>query len=173
MDTKPPARSIADSATQSATQCDISSTTDSPPATQSGLSATKVAMPKRLIALLIFFVMISVSGLIAKQGVLFCILTLFIVLAIIGKQKAGLIMLRVYTSLQLAVVSILPLVLYDPDNLAASGPSSFAIGSFKAQLPDWLIFGILILLAIVQVWIAFTTKVGRYFNREMNLNIMR
>ncbi|WP_299802245.1 hypothetical protein [uncultured Shewanella sp.] len=130
-------------------------------------------MPKRLIALLIFFVAISVSGLIAKQGVLFCILTLFMVLAIIGKQKAGLIMLRVYTGLQLVIVSIMPLVLYDPDNMVASGPSNFAIGSFKAQLPDWLVFGILILLAIVQVWIAFNRKVGQYFNREFNLNIMR
>ncbi|PKG56658.1 hypothetical protein [Shewanella sp. GutDb-MelDb] len=130
---------------------------------------SKVNPPKRLIALLVFLVLISVTGLIMKQGVLFCILTLFMVLAIIGKQKAGLIMLRVYTSLQLAIVSMLPLVLYDPENLA----SSFAIGSFNAQVPDWIIFSILILLAIVQVWIAFTRKVGQYFNREVNLNIMR
>ncbi|QQX82464.1 hypothetical protein JK628_05910 [Shewanella sp. KX20019] len=130
-------------------------------------------MPKRLIALLVFLLLISVSGLIAQQGVLFCILTLFMLVAIIGKQKAGLIMLRVYTSLQLAIVSMLPLVLYDPENLAASGPSSFAIGSFKANVPDWIIFSILILLAIIQVWIAFTRKVGQYFNREVNLNIMR
>ncbi|MFT5788492.1 MAG: hypothetical protein ACI8SJ_000595 [Shewanella sp.] len=130
---------------------------------------SKVGMPKRLVALLVFLVLISIIGLVMKQGVLFCILTLFMVLAIIGKQKAGLIMLRVYTSLQLAIVSMLPLVLYDPENLA----SSFAIGSFKAHVPDWMIFSILILLAIVQVWIAFTRKVGQYFNREVNLNIMR
>ncbi|MEZ9197980.1 hypothetical protein [Shewanella sp. 10N.286.54.B9] len=134
---------------------------------------TKVNMPKRLIALLAFLVIISVSGLFAKQGALFCILTLFMVLALIGRQKAALIMLRVYTSLQLAIVSILPVVLYDPENLAASGPSSFAIGSFKAQVPDWIIFSILIVLAIVQVWIAFNRKVSLYFNREVNLNIMR
>ena len=134
---------------------------------------TKVSMPKRLIALLAFLVIISVSGLLAKQGVLFSILTLFMVLSIIGRQKAALIMLRVYTSLQLAIVSILPVVLYDPENLAASGPSNFAIGSFKAQVPDWIIFSILIVLAIVQVWIAFNRKVSLYFNREVNLNIMR
>lgn len=139
----------------------------------SSAPADKVPMPKRLIALLIFLVVISISGLMAKQGVLFCILTLFMVLAIIGKQKAGLIMLRVYTGLQLVVVSILPLALYDPDNMVASGPSSFAIGSFKTQLPDWLVFAMLILLAMVQVWIAFNRKVGQYFNREFNLNIMR
>ncbi|MGS0681347.1 hypothetical protein ACVBIL_09320 [Shewanella sp. 125m-7] len=142
------------------------------PATEPNTSCN-IAMPKRLIALLIFLVVISVSGLLAKQGVLFCILTLFMVLAIIGKQKAGLIMLRVYTALQLIVVSILPLVLYDPDNLAVSEASSFAIGSVKANIPDWIVFSFLILLAIVQVWIAFTRKVGHYFNRELNLNIMR
>nr|WP_283102810.1 hypothetical protein [Shewanella abyssi] len=130
-------------------------------------------MPKRLIALLVFLLLISVSGLIAQQGVLFCILTLFMVLAIIGKQKAGLIMLRVYTSLLLAVVSMLPLVLYDAEASAGSGPANFAIGSFEAPVPDWIIFSILILLAIIQVWIAFTRKVGKYFNREVNLNIMR
>lgn len=130
-------------------------------------------MPKRLIVLLVFLVIISVSGLLAQQGVLFCILTLFMVLAIIGRQKAALIMLRVYTSLQLVIVSLLPLVLYDPKNLAASGPSSFSIGSFHAQVPDWIVFSILILLAIVQVWIAFNRKVRQYFNREINLNIMR
>ncbi|ABZ75606.1 hypothetical protein Shal_1037 [Shewanella halifaxensis HAW-EB4] len=136
-------------------------------------SAAKISMPKRLISLLIFFVVISVGGLITQQGVLLCILTLFMVLAIIGKQKAGLIMLRVYTSLQLLIVSALPLIVHNPENFDPSAPQSFAIGSFNSSLPDWLIFAILILLAIVQVWIAFTRKVGHYFNREMNLNIMR
>lgn len=128
-----------------------------------------MSLPKRLAALLVFLVLISIIGLIMKQGVLLCILTLFMVLAIIGKQKSALIMLRVYTSLQLTIISMLPLVLYDPDNLT----SSVAIGSLKAQIPDWILFSILILLSIIQVWIAFTRKVGQYFNREVNLNIMR
>lgn len=133
----------------------------------------KINMPKRLIALLIFLVVVSISGLMAKQGVLFCILTLFMVLAIIGKQKAGLLMLRVYTSLQLIIASAMPLVLHDPDNMVPSEPSSYAIGSFSMQLPDWLVFGVLILISFVQVWIAFTPKVSHYFSRAINLNIMR
>ncbi|GIU41865.1 membrane protein [Shewanella sairae] len=135
--------------------------------------AEKINMPKRLIALLVFLVVISISGLMAKQGVLFCILTLFMVLAIIGKQKAGLIMLRVYTSLQLAIASALPIMLHDPDNMVPSEPSSYGIGSFSMQLPDWLVFAVLIILSFVQVWIAFTPKVSRYFSRALNLNIMR
>lgn len=47
----------------------------------------KQAMPKRLIALLLFLAVASISGLIANQGVLFCVLTLFIVVAVAGKQK--------------------------------------------------------------------------------------
>ncbi|MCK8043729.1 hypothetical protein MSG37_02435 [Shewanella sp. 1CM18E] len=133
----------------------------------------KINMPKRLIALLIFLVVISISGLMAKQGVLFCILTLFMVLAIIGKQKAGLLMLRVYTSLQLAIASALPIMLQDPDNMVPSEPSSYAIGSFSMQLPDWFVFGVLIIISLLQVWIAFTPKVSRYFSRAINLNIMR
>ncbi|MEZ9594566.1 hypothetical protein AB4298_07975 [Shewanella sp. 10N.261.52.F9] len=135
--------------------------------------AEKINMPKRLIALLIFLVAISISGLMAKQGVLFCILTLFMVLAIIGKQKAGLLMLRVYTSLQLAIASALPIVLQDPDNMVPAEPSSYGIGSFSMQLPDWFVFAVLIILSFVQVWIAFTPKVSRYFSRALNLNIMR
>ena len=132
-----------------------------------------VKMPKRLLLLLVFLVMISISGLMAKQGVLFCILTLFMVLAIIGKQKAGLLMLRVYTSLQLAIASALPIMLQDPDNMVPSEPSSYSIGSFSIQLPDWVVFGLLIIISLVQVWIAFTPKVSRYFSRALNLNIMR
>ncbi|WP_051435503.1 hypothetical protein [Shewanella fidelis] len=130
-------------------------------------------MPKRLMLLLVFLVMISISGLMAKQGVLFCILTLFMVLAIIGKQKAGLLMLRVYTSLQLIIASALPIMLQDPDNMVPSEPSSYGIGSFSIQLPDWVVFGLLIIISLVQVWIAFTPKVIRYFSRALNLNIMR
>ncbi|MDR8524824.1 hypothetical protein OS136_05615 [Shewanella fidelis] len=132
-----------------------------------------VKMPKRLMLLLVFLVMISISGLMAKQGVLFCILTLFMVLAIIGKQKAGLLMLRVYTSLQLIIASALPIMLQDPDNMVPSEPSSYGIGSFSIQLPDWVVFGLLIIISLVQVWIAFTPKVSRYFSRALNLNIMR
>lgn len=49
-------------------------------ATQATPPLAKARLPKRLIALLLLYVAASVSGLIAKQGVLFCLLTLLMVL---------------------------------------------------------------------------------------------
>ncbi|WOT04370.1 hypothetical protein [Shewanella youngdeokensis] len=135
-------------------------------------SPDPISMPKRLIALLVILVLMSLTGLMVSQGVLFCILTLFMVLAIIGKQKAGLIMLRVYTALQWVIASMLPLALYNPDN-SASALATLTQGSLAEGIPDWILFGVLLAIATIEVIIAFTRKVSRYFNREVNLNIMR
>ena len=131
----------------------------------------KTTMPKRLILLLILYVAASISGILAKQGVLFCILTLMMVLAIIGRQKTALYMLRGYTLVQLALMSILPVVMYDPDNLVA-GPTTVSIGELHAKLPDYVIFTFLIALSILQVWIASSAKVQPWFTAKVNMNIM-
>lgn len=128
-------------------------------------------MPKRLMFLLLVYVVVAVSGLIAKQGVMFCILTLLMVLAILGRQKAGLILLRVYTVLQLALVSMLPVIMYDPDNLVV-GPTTIHLGQLQGKVPDYIIFSVLILLSLVQVWVAFNAKVNTWFKPKLNMNIM-
>ncbi|PIW59373.1 MAG: hypothetical protein COW15_17195 [Shewanella sp. CG12_big_fil_rev_8_21_14_0_65_47_15] len=133
--------------------------------------ATNPRLPKRLIVLLLLYVVASVSGLIAKQGVLFCLLTLFMVLGILGRQKAGLIMLRGYTLVQLALVSMLPIILYDPDNLVV-GPTTVHLGEWQGKLPDYVIFIVLIILSLLQVWVAFDKKVKAWFKPKLNLNIM-
>jgi hypothetical protein len=94
------------------------------------------------------------------------------VLAVLGRQKAGLYMLRGYTVIQLLLVSLLPMILYDPGNLLA-GPSTFQLGEWQGKVPDYLVFSLLILLSIVQVWIAFTAKVKAYCHIKTNMNIMR
>jgi len=132
---------------------------------------TQARLPKRLIALLLLYVAASVSGLIAKQGVLFCLLTLLMVLGIVGRQKAGLIMLRGYTLVQLALVSMLPMILYDPDNLVA-GPTTVHLGQWQGKFPDYVILIVLIILSLLQVWIAFDKKVKAWFKPKLNLNIM-
>ncbi|MCG9962737.1 MAG: hypothetical protein ACRDCT_18550 [Shewanella sp.] len=132
---------------------------------------TQARLPKRLIALLLLYVAASVSGLIAKQGVLFCLLTLLMVLGIVGRQKAGLIMLRGYTLVQLALVSMLPVILYDPDNLVA-GPTTVHLGQWQGKFPDYVILIVLIILSLLQVWIAFDKKVKAWFKPKLNLNIM-
>lgn len=141
----------------------------SPPLTPAIEQDTR--LPKRLIVLLLLYVLASISGLMAKQGVLFCLLTLFMVIAIIGRQKAGLIMLRGYTLVQLALVSMLPVILYDPDNLIV-GPTTVYLGEWQEKLPDYVIFIALIALSLLQVWIAFNGKVKAWFKPKLNLNIM-
>ncbi|MGI2096225.1 hypothetical protein [Shewanella glacialipiscicola] len=128
-------------------------------------------LPKRLIALLIVYTAASISGLVAKQGVLFCLLTLFMVIAIIGRQKAALIMLRGYTLVQLGLISMLPVIMYDPDNLIV-GPTTVYLGEWQSRLPDYVIFIALIVLSLLQVWVAFDKKVKAWFKPKLNLNIM-
>lgn len=132
----------------------------------------KSPLPKRLAALCAFFAIASISGIMAKQGVLFCVLTLIMVVAILGRQRTAMYFLQGYTVIQLVLVSILPIFLYDPDNLLVGNPSTFQLGALEGKVPDYIIFGLLILLAMLQVWIAFTPKVKAYFNTKINMNIM-
>ncbi|MCE9685354.1 hypothetical protein LZP73_03875 [Shewanella sp. AS16] len=134
-------------------------------------SSPKAKLPKRLVALMLLYVAASVSGLLAKQGVLLCVLTLFMVVAVLGRQKTALYLLRGYTLVQLLLLSLLPLVLYDPDNLVA-GPTTVHLGEWQAKLPDYVIFIALLLLALLQVWIAFNAEVKAWFKPRINLNIM-
>ncbi len=69
------------------------------------------AIPKRLLLLMLLYIAASVSGLIAGQGVVFCLLTLIMVLAVLARHQAGLWALRFYTLAQLALVSFLPYIL--------------------------------------------------------------
>ena len=136
------------------------------------IPVVKQPLPKRLAALCAFFAIASISGLIAKQGELFCILTIIMVIAILGRQRTAMFFLQGYTVLQLALVSMLPVYLYDPENLLVGNPSTFKLGELQTKIPDFVIFGIIIVLAMVQVWIAFTPKVKAYFNTKINMNIM-
>ncbi len=143
-------------------------------AAESKVAATKVKpkLPKRLAALCALLAIASISGIVAKQGVLFCILTLLMVVAVLGRQRTAMYMLQGYTLIQLLLVSMLPVILYDPGNLVVGNPSTFQIGELQGKLPDYIIFALLILLSMLQVWIAFTPKVKAYFNTKVNMNIM-
>ena len=139
-------------------------------------TAIKPRLPKRLIALMVIYILLAISGLMAAKSVsdldaMLCILTLMMALAIFGRQKAGLYLLRVYCLLQLLSYSLLPIIMYDPDNLVA-GPTTFDFGLFQAVVPDWLIYSVLIAIGIIQVWISFNAKVKAWFKPRMNLNIM-
>lgn len=130
------------------------------------------AIPKRLLLLMLLYIAASVSGLIAGQGVVFCLLTLIMVLAVLARHQAGLWALRFYTLAQLALVSFLPYIL-DQGNSVATGPNTLNIAGMELKAPDWAIFGFLIGFCMLQVWIAFTPKVKAFFKRKMNFNLMQ
>ncbi|ARD21527.1 MULTISPECIES: hypothetical protein [Shewanella] len=154
--------------TDNRTSDQLSEVTDSAPAPQ---EQDKPLFPKRLIALMCVYVITSVSGLMAQQGVLLCILTLMMVLGVAGRQKAALYMLRAYAILQLALYSALPAIMYDPDNIVA-GPTTVDFGFMQMVLSDWVIFTVLIVLALIQVWISFDKAVLKWFKPRMNFNII-
>lgn len=79
------------------------------------------AIPKRLLLLMLLYIAASVSGLIAGQGVVFCLLTLIMVLAVLARHQAGLWALRFYTLAQLTLVSFLPYIL-DQATVWPQGP---------------------------------------------------
>jgi len=130
------------------------------------------AIPKRLLLLMLLYIAAAVSGLIAGQGVIFCLLTLIMVLAVLARHQAGLWALRLYTLVQLALVSFLPYILDQGDSVA-TGPNSLKITGFELKVPDWAIFSFLIGFCMLQVWIAFTPKVKAFFKRKMNFNLMQ
>ncbi|AZQ09523.1 hypothetical protein [Shewanella khirikhana] len=134
-------------------------------------NTTNSPMPKRLIVLMLLYVAAAVSGLVAKQGVLFCLLTLLMVVAVFARQKAGLWFLRGYTLVQLGMVSLLPFILDQGDDVA-TGPNTLNLAGMPFEASDYAIFAVLIGFCALQVWLVFTPKVGQFFNRAQNFNLM-
>ena len=145
-----------------------------PPSTTNDIASTR--LPKRLMGLMLVYTLLSISGLISTQSLselssMLCILTLLMVVAIMGKQKAALYLLRVYCLLQLMIYSMLPIIMYDPDNLDTS-PTTMDFGVFQTVVPDWLLYGVLIAVGMLQVWISFNAKVKMWFKSRINFNII-
>ena len=61
--------------------------------------------------------------------------------------------------------------MYDPGNLVV-GPTTVHLGEWQGKLPDYVIFIALIILSLLQVWVAFDKKVKAWFKPKLNLNIM-
>jgi len=153
-------------------------TAASPDIDSSELHSTtvKAKLPKRLTALMLIYAAASISGLLSANSVselssMLCMLTLLMVVAVIGREKAALYMLRGYSLLQLAFYSCLPAIMYDPENLVA-GPTTVDFGLFQAVVSDWVIFSVLIFIGAAQVWISFNRKVKAWFKPRQSMNIM-
>lgn len=142
----------------------------------SSMQPAKPTLPKRLTALMLIYAAASFSGLMSAGSVsdlssMLCMLTLLMVIAVFGRQKAALYMLRGYSVLQLAFYSCLPAIMYDPENLVA-GPTTVDFGLFQAVVSDWIIFSVLIFMGALQVWISFDSKVKAWFKPRQSMNIM-
>ncbi|WP_299492331.1 hypothetical protein [uncultured Shewanella sp.] len=128
-------------------------------------------LPKRLLLLLILTALPAIIGLQFQQGILIAILLLLIILASVGRQKAGLIMLRLYSCIVLLLLSCLPILHYQGSHIDS------IIAPFPAMMGQSKLFYLLLwiacaIIAIVQVYLAFSQKVSAYFKQQINLNIM-
>ncbi|WP_245335332.1 hypothetical protein [Shewanella sp. WXL01] len=131
--------------------------------------------PKRLLILMVVYILTSVSGLLAsdtsnKQSLLFCVLTLMLVAAVFGRQKAALYMLRGYAVVQMAFYSMLPLLM--SGDATPREPTRFEVGPYFIELGDWFIYGLLFALGLWQLWVSFSKSVANCFVRKVNMNIL-
>ncbi|WP_299009689.1 hypothetical protein [uncultured Shewanella sp.] len=128
-------------------------------------------LPKRLLLLLILIALPTIIGFQFQQGILIAILLLLIILASIGRQKAGLIMLRLYSAIVLLTLSCLPILHFQGTNIGAFLPNMPLLSGHSPLFYLLLWIGSSI-IAILQVYLAFSQKVSAYFKQQINLNII-
>lgn len=129
-------------------------------------------MPKRLIVLIFVYIMLAIALFITQTGVIAGVLLIVLSIAMIGKQKAALNMLRAFSILQGLTLSVLPFVLSQqlesisqllqlPSDLMFSKNWDFAFISIASAL------------CAIQIWLGFNKKVISWFSIDNNMNIMK
>ncbi|MCL1123135.1 hypothetical protein [Shewanella surugensis] len=131
----------------------------------------KMPLPKRLMLLLTLIALTGIIVLQFQQGGLLSILLLLIILASLGRQKSGLIMLRLYSCIHLLFVSYLPIFIYQAGNTADMIHAFPLLQDWPNQFYILLWVGVS-LLSILQVYLAFNLKISAYFKDKINLNII-
>ena len=129
-------------------------------------------MPKRILILVSAYLLLAISLFILKIGVIAGVLLVILAVAMIGKQKAALNMLRAFAILQGVTLSLLPFVISQQNesiSLLLQLPSSIAFS------PDYDLVVIFIASALcaIQIWLSFTKKLTQWFSVETNMNIMK
>lgn len=128
-------------------------------------------LPKRLLLLLVLIALPAIIGFQFQQGILIAILLLLIILASLGRQKAGLIMLRLYSCMILLSLSCLPILHFQGSRIDALLPDIPLLADHSSLFYLLLWIGSSI-IAILQVYLAFSQKVSAYFVQKINLNII-
>lgn len=132
----------------------------------------KISMPKRLMLLLALLSVLALTGLLEGWLPLFCILLLFMVLGCAGRQKAGLIMLRILGIAGLALFITAPFVL---TQLPRNNPEITALLDQLFALPAIAQYSVLasgIAISGFTLWVGFTKKVSHFFSPQMRFNIL-
>ncbi len=129
-------------------------------------------MPKRLIATLVCLSLLAILGLIQGWLPMFNILLLLLVLGCLGKQKAGLMMLRLLGMTGLTLFITGPVIMLQlPDNPTGINPAIDAV----MALPDSAVYALAAagtLFSGLTLWVAFSDRVSRFFSSPMRFNIL-
>ncbi|MCL1036958.1 hypothetical protein L2750_07300 [Shewanella submarina] len=129
-------------------------------------------MPKRLLATLVCLSLLAVLGLIQGWLPMFNILLLLLVLGCLGKQKAGLMMLRLLGMTGLTLFITGPVIMLQlPDNPTGINPAIDAV----MALPDSAVYALAAagtLFSGLTLWVAFSDRVSRFFSSPMRFNIL-
>ncbi|MBO1270348.1 hypothetical protein J3L11_01585 [Shewanella sp. 4t3-1-2LB] len=133
---------------------------------------TQSPLPKRLLALMLVYAILALSGLLYGRGVILSLLTLMMLLAITARHKAGLWLLRGYAIVGLTGSTLLPYLLEINPQLQQQLQQS-QLWHYLDSVPGWLSMGLLIALTMLQLWLVFSAKVSRFFCRDINFNIMQ
>ncbi|RYV02682.1 hypothetical protein SOPP22_09170 [Shewanella sp. OPT22] len=132
----------------------------------------KLKMPKRLLFLISIYLITAISLFVLKIGVIAGVLLIILAIAMIGKQKAALNMLRAFAILQGITLSLFPFILsQDSESISQllKLPPSIAFNSSY----DVLAISIASVFCALQLWFSFSKKVINWFTVNTNMNIMR
>ncbi|MBM7071028.1 hypothetical protein JQC92_03095 [Shewanella sp. 202IG2-18] len=132
----------------------------------------KLKMPKRLLFLISIYLITAISLFVLKIGVIAGVLLIILTVAMIGKQKAALNMLRAFAILQGITLSLFPFILsQDSESISQllKLPPSIAFNSSY----DVLAISIASVFCALQLWFSFSKKVINWFTVNTNMNIMR
>lgn len=135
------------------------------------MSSDTNKLPKRLLILAIIYFVIAVAGLAMSSSILLWLLLALINIAVLGKQKAGLMMLKALGVAQLLLVSFVSLIWLNPSSLQQE--PWFEILQQQTWLHQPLLLVAIIGLAIATLWVSFSHKVSHYCQPNINLNIMQ
>ncbi|WP_133406135.1 hypothetical protein [Parashewanella tropica] len=126
-------------------------------------------MPKSIIALLLCYFAITAACLIKQVAVIFSIVLIVLAIAIIGKQKAALLMLRVFTGLQVLAISFLP---YAASQANESIFKLLELNLSISTTAEYTILGTWTLFCIFQVWVSINQNVAKWFKNKNTFNVV-